>query len=350
MKSVNNMKKEKSSLLHTKSYLMNSLLHLQDRSRILLQLSKQNDLDSQSRNIYHGKVYNYVLPAPRTVWTCSTQSRSGRNMSEMLDRQDVLADKVLYLATLLRVSSKTVLYTGAGLSTSAGVRQRAPGSTTGGRSLTTNARPSTSHLLLAELVRSGLVHTWVTLCCDGLAQKAGCPQERLLEVHGSWYDPSNPVVCYDGTVRRDIFQRMKEARREADLVLVIGTSLSGLNCDSVATQAADRSLDGVSLGTVIINLQQTEKDGIASLRVFSETDQVFKLVLEALGLTLDEEKLWQTPSHVRVEAPYNKIGQKSSRLRTMLDLSPGQKIRLNPYHNCQGTRLCDTVPYCDDNY
>ena len=63
------LRKEKSCLLHTKSYLMNSLLHLQDRHKILLHLSKQNNLDSQSRNIYHGKIYNYVLPAPRIAWT-----------------------------------------------------------------------------------------------------------------------------------------------------------------------------------------------------------------------------------------------------------------------------------------
>ena len=67
------VRKEKSCLLHTKSYLMNSLLHLQDRSKILLHLSKQNNLDSQSRNIYHGKIYNYVLPAPRIIWTNGKQ-------------------------------------------------------------------------------------------------------------------------------------------------------------------------------------------------------------------------------------------------------------------------------------
>ena len=67
------VRKEKSCLLHTKSYLMNSLLHLQDRNKILLQLSKQNNLDSQSRNIYHGKIYNYVLPAPRIAWTNRNQ-------------------------------------------------------------------------------------------------------------------------------------------------------------------------------------------------------------------------------------------------------------------------------------
>ena len=56
---------------------------------------------------------------------------------------------------------------------------------------------------------------------------------------------------------------MKEAGDTADLVLVLGTSLSGLNSDRVAKDPAKRSLQGRSLGTVIINLQQTQhRDGI----------------------------------------------------------------------------------------
>ena len=277
------------------------------------------------------------------LWECEWLPRTDSSgphwltASEYGDSEGRLREKVGRLAQLLQLSQRTIIYSGAGISSAAGI---ATAARTGGQltDLTTDAEPTLTHRALAELRRAGLVSHWVQQNHDGLPQKAGFPQEDVLEVHGSWYDPSNPVVCYDGTVRRDIFQRMKEARREADLVLVLGTSLSGLNCDTVATQAADRSLDGDSLGSVIINLQQTEKDGIASLRVFGETDHVFRLLVETLGLTLDEEKLWQTPSHVRVEAPYNKIGQKSSRLKMMLDLSPGQKIRLNPYHNCQGRR------------
>ena len=203
--------------------------------------------------------------------------------------------------------------------------------------LTTDAQPTLTHRALAALRTAGLVSDWIQQNHDGLPQKAGYPQEDVVEVHGSWYDPSNPVVCYAGTVRRDIFLRMKEARREADLVLVIGTSLSGLNCDSVATQAADRSLEGDSLGSVIINLQQTEKDGkyflvleyfstfspgVATLRLFSETDHVFKLLVASLGLTLDETTLWQTPPANKVEVPYNKTGQRSPSLVMELDLSP----------------------------
>ena len=59
-------------------------------------------------------------------------------------------------------------------------------------------------------------------------------------------------------------------------VLVLGTSLSGLNSDRVATEAAERSLEGGALGTVIINLQQTERDGAASLRIFAPIDEVFR--------------------------------------------------------------------------
>ena len=91
-------------------------------------------------------------------------------------------DKSLYLSTLVQCSQKTVIYTGSGVFI--GHAQ--------GR--TTNATPSPGHYVLASLMRLGLADTWVQLCHDGLAQKAGCAQERLLEVTGSWYDPCNPVI------------------------------------------------------------------------------------------------------------------------------------------------------------
>ena len=47
------------------------------------------------------------------------------------------------------------------------------------------------------------------------------------------YDPSNPVVCMSGITRRDLYSRMSTAIASADLVLVLGTSLSGLNADQV---------------------------------------------------------------------------------------------------------------------
>merc|ERR1711977_738063 len=110
---------------------------------------------------------------------------------------------------------------------------------------------------------------------DGLPQKAGFPQENINEIHGSWFDPSNPVVLYSGSLKSDSYPWMRHDADTADLVIVVGTSLGGLNADQLAIKTARRSTaSNGALGTVMINLQQTEQDGKASLRMFGTTDTV----------------------------------------------------------------------------
>ena len=129
---------------------------------------------------------------------------------------------------------------------------------------------------------------------------------------------------------------MKEAADTADLVVVLGTSLSGLNSDRVAKDPAKRSLQGRSLGTVIINLQQTQQDGISSLRIFSQTDQVFTALLNKLGIPLQPEPVF--PPRNKALIPYDRNGKLSLTKSMYLDLSDNQKIILNPGHNCQGSK------------
>merc|ERR1719236_103877 len=138
----------------------------------------------------------------------------------------------------------------------------------GGMGVATAGEPTMSHCMLAELNRQNLLHGWVQQNHDGLPQKAGYRQEDINEIHGSWFDPSNPVVKYSGSLRDDLFEDMTRQADTSDLVLVLGTSLGGLNADQVATNAAERSVvgRGGALGTVCINLQQTEQDGIMTLR------------------------------------------------------------------------------------
>ena len=102
-------------------------------------------------------------------------------------------------------------------------------------------RPTPTHYILGHLGREGLIHGWVQQNHDGLPQKAGFPQEKINEIHGSWFDPSNPVVKYDGSLHPRAFPWMKKDASTADLVLVLGTSLSGLTADCVATLPAGRS-------------------------------------------------------------------------------------------------------------
>merc|ERR1719197_410237 len=155
-------------------------------------------------------------------------------------------------------------YTGAGLSLSvaAGIGMAAVGSSAqGGMGVATAGEPTLSHCVLAELNRQNLLHGWVQQNHDGLPQKAGYKQEDINEVHGSWFDPSNPVVKYSGSLRHDLFEDMENQADIADLVIVLGTSLTGLNADQCVTKTADRSRYGLALGSVIISPQRTSQDG-----------------------------------------------------------------------------------------
>ena len=65
----------RSSLLNTKSFLMNSMLHFQDRDKIVAQLSKKKSLEPKCRNFFHGRLYNYVLPAPKVMESNQVETR-----------------------------------------------------------------------------------------------------------------------------------------------------------------------------------------------------------------------------------------------------------------------------------
>jgi len=315
------------------------------KEEILDFLSNSRFLVPEDPNFFHGRIYGKSQPpAPKVLWASSETPRHDHDAPEWLtateyiESEDVLEDKVEWLIALLKISSKTVIYTGAGISTAAGVEQAARG--VGGQKkkigCSTEAEPTLTHKAIAALHKAGLVHSWIQQNHDGLPQKAGYPQEDIVEIHGSWYDPSNPVVCYDGNLKQEHFQKMKDAADEADLVLVLGTSLSGLNSDRVAKDPAQRSLTGKSLGTVIVNLQQTKQDGISSLRIFSQTDAVFSSLLDKLSLSLPSTPKYNEEN--RAVVPYNKYGRRSTTTKMVLDLSEGQPIRLNPNHNCQGSR------------
>ena len=312
---------------------------------ILDHLKENRFLSPEDPNFFHGRIYGKSEPPiPHITWESDAAPRHDHGAPDWLtatefsDTDEVFEDKIEWLLALLKISSKTVIYTGAGISTAAGVEQaaRGGGSQKNKGRCSTDARPTLTHRALAALQAEGLVHSWIQQNHDGLPQKAGYPQEDIVEIHGSWYDPSNPVVCYDGNLKQEYFQKMKEAADTADLVLVLGTSLSGLNSDRVAKDPAKRSLQGRSLGTVIINLQQTQQDGISSLRIFSQTDQVFTALLNKLGIPLQPEPKF--PFRNKALIPYDKNGKLSLTKSMYLDLSDNQKIMLNPGHNCQGSK------------
>jgi NAD-dependent deacetylase len=53
------------------------------------------------------------------------------------------------------------------------------------------AQPNVAHVALADLERTGRLHTLVTQNVDGLQQRAGSSRERIVEIHGTVHE----VVC-----------------------------------------------------------------------------------------------------------------------------------------------------------
>jgi len=101
------------------------------------------------------------------------------------------------------------------------------------------------------------------------------PQHDINEIHGSWFDPSNQVVPMDGSLRVDLLAWLKSWEGVPDLVtLALGTSLSGMNADSIAAKA----------NVVIISLQETLFDSSCLLRIYGKLDQVFELLASALSI------------------------------------------------------------------
>jgi hypothetical protein len=179
---------------------------------------------------WHGPLLPATAAEPLVTWKSDKKpregSKAGLTATEYCDTPEVLQEKVRALAYLLKLSKLTVAYTGAGISVAAGIAMAAVGST-GSKTTSNNPDPTYTHHAMAALAHRELLHEWVQQNHDGLPQKAGYPQERVNEIHGSWFDPSNPVVKYSGSLRHDLFEHMEHVADNADIALVLGTSLSG---------------------------------------------------------------------------------------------------------------------------
>jgi len=292
------------------------------------------------RSAAHGAFADESWPLPKLARGSADEARPGyKTMSanEYVDEPEVLKAKVKVLADLIRRSNNFVAYTGAGISTASGISDyatKASGSLAGSKKKKSpfEAQPSLAHRILVGLHSAGHLKQWVQQNHDGLPQKAGFPQCDLNEIHGAWYDPSNPVVPMDGTLRGDLIKRMVDWEDRVDLCLALGTSMVGMNADRMAVAPAERRRHGRkgALGTVIVALQQTQYDSLSSIRIFATIDRTMELLAEEMALTIPPEpeaRAWNT-APIFTGLPYNSEGIKDPKCSMTLDLRPGSKLRV----------------------
>jgi NAD-dependent deacetylase len=253
-----------------------------------------------------------------------------------------LLGKIDQLAALVRESHCLVAFSGAGISTESGIPDfRGPqGIWTKMRPIELrafladprarreywrrkiedyprmrDAEPNDGHRALARLYEAGYLKTMITQNVDGLHQKAGIPEESVIELHGSnahitclqcrktygWEevipffeshaDPSLECPrCDDcggwlkpATISFGQAMPEEETRRAfveagaADLLITVGTSLQVYPAAGVPSETKGNN------GTVvIINNQPTELDHLAELVLRAPAGVVLQTTVERL--------------------------------------------------------------------
>ena len=142
---------------------------------------------------------------------------------EWEDDLDVLRSKCIKLAEAIKKSKRLVVYTGAGISTSANIPDyRGPqgvwtlldkGKEVAACDLGL-AQPTTAHMALFMLYRQGKISHIVSQNCDGLHLRSGIPRSKLSEVHGNMFievcklcKPVRPYVrLFDVTERTNRYR------------------------------------------------------------------------------------------------------------------------------------------------
>jgi len=246
-------------------------------------------------------------------------------MEEHRDAPEVLEEKVKQLAELVRTSEHFVAFTGAGISTSAGIGDfRGPdGKWTcqaQGRQVPKSvdpvkAYPTATHMSLVELQRQGILKYVISQNCDGLHRRSGLPASAISELHGN----GNVEICEDcgqsyfrdfqctrmrkiadhftgrfcschgrllnstidfgQTLPERPLKLAEEHSRKADLHLALGSSLT---VHPACGMPAKTAKHGGNL--VICNLQKTPLDQRASIRIFAETDKVMEMLMALLAI------------------------------------------------------------------
>jgi len=251
------------------------------------------------------------------------------DLKEIVEPDEEIRKKVNILAQWIKKSKHFVIFTGAGISTSAGVPDfRGPDGiwtlqaqgrlSTKSSTSVLKAIPTPTHMAILELDKMGYLKFLISQNVDGLHRKSGIDINKLAEVHGNInleicsacgknflrdYSTRTAANIHDHKTGRKCnvcggdlldsiinfaeylpqkpFEDATKHSEEADLLLVIGSSL---RATTVAGLPKVTHQKGGKL--VICNLQVTPLDLDCDLRVFAKCDDFMKYLMEELQIPI----------------------------------------------------------------
>ena len=261
---------------------------------------------------------------------------------EYKEPKSTLIPKVKKVAELLKSSKHCIVFTGAGISTSADIpdfrgpkgvwtKEEKKEKIEYGSDIV-ETHPTFCHYALTELAKRNYIKFLVTTNMDGLHWRSGFPLHMYEELHGSAYTEHcihchkhyqrneevirgspdhltdnicdfchkklmDTIVNFNDTYRNPLEGNIVEFEsNEADLVITLGTSCFVQPAATfpekvVLSEIANaRKKLGKEGNLVLVNLQATPLDEYCSVRCFCETDVFADLLMKELGIDNFERK------------------------------------------------------------
>jgi NAD-dependent deacetylase len=246
-----------------------------------------------------------------------------------------------HLAELLADSARTVVFTGAGMSTESGIPDfRSPGGVWSrmkpihfdsflqdedarreawkrafsGTAGWVGAKPNGGHFAIARMVQTGKVGLVITQNVDNLHQDAGAPAHQVIELHGNasyatclicgrrheladLRDPfveqgmlptcrtcggivKTATISFGQPMPVDAMRRAEAAARDCDLFIVLGSSLTVYPAAALPMVAKS---SGAALA--IVNRDPTDMDGRADVVIHAEIGAVLREIVPDLDFS-----------------------------------------------------------------
>ncbi|KAL8951476.1 MAG: hypothetical protein Q9222_002553 [Ikaeria aurantiellina] len=198
---------------------------------------------------------------------------------ERRESMDVVEKKAQLLVDKIKKSKHFIAFTGAGISTSAGIPDfrgsegvwtlKRQGRMRDLKAVNTlQAVPTSAHMCLVELQNRGILKYLVSQNCDGLHRKSGILPDTIINF--GEFLPAEPL------------ERARTHAKKADFCLVLGSSLTVPPANSVPEMIGQRR--GGQLA--ICNLQSTPIDHLSDLRVYTSADELMVRVMKKLDIPI----------------------------------------------------------------
>eukprot|EP01132_Coremiostelium_polycephalum_P007639 gene7639-9397_t len=247
--------------------------------------------------------------------------------NEYYDPSDTLTLKIKQLASIIKSSKHIIIYTGAGISTSADLPDfRGPNGcwTKEANKIVDDTKvpslteivPTFAHMAIAKLVELDIVKFVITTNMDNLHLRSGVPVSKIVELHGNSFKERCTVCKKDYYREKEIYNckfskcevegcegslvdtivnfnqpiedkdwvLAKEQSEQCDLSIVLGTSMRVLPSCLLPEMGIMKNGKGTMS---ICNLQITPYDDNSTPRFFCPTDNFFYYLMNELEIQVD---------------------------------------------------------------